>query len=68
MTNKQVGKERVPDTYTSITMIILESNQEGTQTRQKPGGRSYAGPCRGAAYWVSSHVLLCLLPYRTQDL
>ena len=28
--NKQVGKERIPDTYPSITTLILEGNQGET--------------------------------------
>ena len=66
MTNKQVEKERV------LTLILLQQHsslkeirEEAKQGRILEAG-ARAGPCRAAAYCLTSHGFLCLLPYRNK--
>jgi hypothetical protein len=69
MTQKQVGEERVYFAYISISIFIIEGNQDKNSIRAGTWRQELMQrPWRSAAYWLTPHGLLSLLSYRIQNL
>jgi hypothetical protein len=52
--------------FHSLSYSPLKEAKAGTETKQKPGGRSGCRSLQGCR-WLASHGLLSLLSYRNQD-
>jgi hypothetical protein len=65
--HKQAGEEMVFGVLPHHSSSLKEVRR-GTETGQKPGGKSRCC-CHGrsASYWLAPHSLLSLLSYRKQD-
>ena len=68
MTKIQVGEERVHLTYTFVSLFIIKRSQDRNSSRVGTSRQQLMQrPWRGAAYWLTPHGLLSLLPQGSQN-